>query len=310
MHIVVLDADTLKLPQSEYEKLTHLGTYDLYGSTQADQVIERAYSAQAIITNKVQITQQLLEQLPNLSYIGLTATGTDNIDTEAAERHGITVKNVPAYSTYSVAQLTLGLLLNITHQICHHNHAVKSGRWNNQQHFSFWDKPLMELAGLKLGLVGFGSIAQKVAELSHSLGMSVQVYNKTPSKIQPPYQAADWQTLLSQSDIISLHCPLTASTKQCINTDSLAQMKQGSILLNTARGGLIDEQALHQALTQGPLHAAGLDVMAQEPPQADNPLLQLDNCYITPHIGWATFEARSRAWQQVIDNLATFQASS
>lgn len=310
MHIAVLDADTLKLPQSEYDKLAKLGSYKLYGSTQAEQVVERAYDAQAIITNKVQITQQLLGQLPNLRYIGLTATGTDNIDTEAAERHGITVKNVPAYSTYSVAQLTLGLLLNMSHQICHHNQAVKSGRWNDQQHFSFWEKPLMELAGLKLGLVGFGSIAQKVAELGHILGMSIQVYNKTPSKVQPPYQAVNWETLLSDSDVISLHCPLNQTTKHCINANSLAQMKQGTILINTARGGLIDEQALHQALTQGPLYAAGLDVMTQEPPQADNPLLQLDNCYITPHIGWATFEARSRAWQQVIDNLATFQSSS
>lgn len=306
MHIVILDAETLKLPENEYQKLNQLGTYTMYPHTSADQIIERAYDADAIITNKVSINAYHMKQLPNLKYIGLTATGMDNIDTEAAPEYGVKVNNVPAYASYSVAQLTIGLLIDIAHQISHHHRAVKSGNWAEQKQFSFWERPLMELAGLKLGLVGFGDIAQKVADIATSLGMTIQVYNRTPSKVPHPYKAVDWQTLLKDSDIVSLHCPLTRETQKCINSHSLAQMKQNAILLNASRGGLIDEQALYQALTEGPLYAAGLDVMTQEPPQADNPLLQLDNCYITPHIGWATMEARLRAWQQVVEQLANF----
>lgn len=307
MHIVILDAETLQLTDEHYQQLNQLGTYELYGRTQSHEVIERAQHAQAIITNKVPITAQHLQQLPQLRYIGITATGVDNIDVAAADYHNVTVKNVPTYSTQSVAQLTIGLLINIAHQINHHSQAVKHGDWANQPHFSFWERPLIELAGLNLGLVGFGAIAQQVAAIGYAMGLNIQVYNRSPEKVLPPYQAVNWDELLQYNDIISLHCPLTDSTKQCINEHSLAQLKQGAILLNTARGGLIDEDALYQALTQGPLYAAGLDVMSQEPPKPDNPLLMLDNCFITPHIGWATLEARERVWQQTVNNLWAFQ---
>lgn len=308
MHIVILDADTLKLPQSEYQKLEKIGSYELYKSTHSDQIIDRAYNADAIITNKAQINSKHMDQLPNLKYIGITATGVDNIDTQAAQQRGITVTNVPAYSTYSVAQLTIGLLLNISHQIGPHNDAVKQGDWAAQEHFSFWQHPLMELANLNIGLVGFGAIGQKVAEIAHALGLNILIFNRTPSKVKAPYKAASWEELLQNSDIISLHCPLTEQTRHCINRDSLNMIKSGAILLNTSRGGLIDEQALYDALTQGSLYAAGLDVMEAEPPQADNPLLSLDNCFITPHIGWATLEARQRLWEQVVNNLISFNS--
>jgi glycerate dehydrogenase len=305
-NIVILDSlplmsDGLTLDSFLYK----VGEVKLYDKTAEDQIIERSHEADILVINKVKLNNKHFDQLPQLRYIGETATGVDNIDVAAAVQRGIIVTNVPNYSTDSVAQHVFALLLTQTNQIMAHNQSVQQGNWQAQPYFSYWLNPITELAGITLGLLGYGRVAQKVASIAKALGM--QVIANTPVRFND--NLANWVSftdLLQQSDVLSLHCPLNEATHKIINNNTLKQMKPTSILINTARGGLIDELALSQALQQGQLKVAYLDVLSQEPPVADNPLLGLVNCIITPHLAWASVAARKRLINLVCENIIHF----
>ena len=245
--------------------------------------------------------------MPKLKYIGVLATGVNVVDVAAARQRGILVTNVPAYSTPSVVQLTFALLLELTLHVGHHAQTVRDGRWCQSQDFCYWDYPLVELAGLTFGIVGYGRIGRSVATVARAFGMDVLAYNTSP-KTDPPTRFTDLESLLAASDVVSLHCPLTAANQGFINAERLALMKPTAYLLNTARGPLIDEQALADALNEGRLAGAGLDVLSQEPPLPDNPLLKAKNCLITPHLAWATYAARQRLMKTVVANVRAFLA--
>lgn len=267
-------------------------------------VVRRAKDAEVILTNKTVLDEFVLGLLPNLKYIGVLATGYNVVDLEAARKRGIVVTNIPAYSTESVAQMAIAHLLNITQQVAHYAGEVQNGVWSAQPDFCYWNTPLIELAGKKMGIVGFGNTGQATARIAEALGMEIWVYTSKPKKCLPKkYQKADLNELFSICDVVSLHCPLTPDTKEMVNSFRLSLMKQGAILINTSRGGLIDEKALEQALLSGKLLGAGLDVLSSEPALNGNPLLKLKNCFITPHIAWATREARYRLMNQAVENL-------
>lgn len=310
MKITILDGYPLNPGDLSWEYLENYGDITVYERTKAAEIVEHAAGATAILTNKVPLSAEVMEQLPELKYIGVLATGYNIIDVEYAKSRGIVVTNIPGYSTQSVAQLTFALLLELCHHVQRHSDSVMEGRWAQSPDFSFWDYPLMELAGKTIGIIGFGDIGKQVADIATAFGMQVvaQSRTETDQSHRSNFRWVGIDELLEQSDIISLHCPLTPQTQGLINGDTLSKMKPGAFLLNTSRGPLIDEASLAAALNDGKLAGAGLDVLSVEPPHADNPLFGARNCLITPHIAWATKEARTRLMGMVEDNLKAFLA--
>ena len=304
MKIVVLDAYTLNPGERRWEELEELGEVVVHDRTAQLDVVRRAKDAEVVLTNKTILDGFILNLLPKLKYIGVLATGYNGVDLDVARQRGIVVTNIPAYSTQSVAQMAIAHLLNITQRVAHYAHEVHNGVWSAQPDFCYWNTPLIELAGKKIGIVGFGNTGQATAQIAEALGMEVWVYTSKPKKSLPKkYQKVTLNELFSACDVVSLHCPLTAENKEMVNSFRLSLMKQGAILINTSRGGLIDEKALEQALLSGKLLGAGLDVLSSEPVPNGNPLLKLKNCFITPHIAWATRESRMRLMNQAVENL-------
>jgi glycerate dehydrogenase len=301
MNIVVLDGYTLNPGDLSWDALRELGSCEIYDRSAPDEIVPRSTSAEIVLTNKVKLNGEYMSSVSTLKYIGVTATGYNIVDVAAARERKVIVTNVPTYGTQSVAQMTFALLLELTQHVGHHAQTVREGRWTRSPDFCYWDYPLIELDGLTLGVIGFGRIGKMVGQLAEAFGMKVLTY----SRKQP---VAEMETLFRRSDIISLHCPLTPQTEHLVNEKRLAWMKPTAFLLNTSRGPLIDESALAKALNEGRIAGAGLDVLAVEPPTADNPLLRAKNCLITPHIAWATRAARSRLMEAVVENVCAFLA--
>lgn len=308
MKIVVLDGYTMNPGDLDWAPLKALGTCILHHRSTPDQVVDRAADAEIILTNKVVISAEIMAALPKLRYIGVTATGVNIVDLEAAQERDIVVTNIPGYSTDSVAQLTFALLLEMVQQVGHHSQRVKEGAWVSCKDFSFYDSPLTELAGKTFGIVGYGQIGQRVAAIARAFGMRLLVQTAHPEKYKKEsgIEFVDVDRLFSDSDVISLNCPLTPDTEQLVNTARLARVKQGALLINTGRGQLVNETAVADALENGYLGGYATDVLTQEPPPADNPLLQAPQCIITPHLAWATVEARKRLLETVVANVAAF----
>ncbi|MEG1587183.1 MAG: D-2-hydroxyacid dehydrogenase [Bacteroidales bacterium] len=307
MKIVVLDGFGLNPGDLSWGEIEKLGETHIYDRTAPDEVLSRAKDAEILITNKTILSGELLNQLPRLKYIGVLATGYNVVDIETARKLNIVVTNIPAYSTASVAQMVFAHLLNIVNQVDLHSREVKKGRWSQNKDFCFWDTPQQELAGKTIGLVGLGNTGMATAHIALAFGMHViALTSKDQAALSPEIKSVSKTALFKNSDIISLHCPLTPETTGMINAETLALMKPSAILINTGRGPLINEQDLADALNSGKIYAAGVDVLSTEPPMADNPLLQAKNCYITPHIAWATFEARQRLMKIAGENLHAF----
>lgn len=309
MKIVVLDGYAANPGDLTWEGLKAIGECTLYDRTTPEEVLQRAAGAEVILTNKVIINADHMAALPELKYIGVLATGYNVVDTAAAKERGIIVTNIPAYSTASVAQMVFAHILNITTQVSHHAEEVRKGRWTNNQDFCFWDTPLIELREKKIGLVGLGNTGYATARVAIGFGMQVYAFtSKSHFQLPPEIKKMDLDQLFSECDIISLHCPLVPETHELVNARRLATMKPTAILINTGRGPLVNEQDLADALNSGKIQAAGVDVLSTEPPRADNPLLTAKNCYITPHIAWATTEARERLMTLAISNLQGYIA--
>lgn len=307
MNIVILDGYALNPGDLSYDRLTQFGTLKVYDRTTPEQLIERAREADALLTNKVVLGEQEMSQLPRLRYIGVQATGYNVVDVEAARRHGITVTNIPAYSTASVAQMVMAHLLNITQSVEYYAQQNRAGRWSTNPDFCYWDTSLIELVDKQMGIVGFGRTGGAVARLAQAFGMRVVVYTSKPqSELPEGVEKVSLESLFATSDVVSLHCPLVPATHHLVNAERLALMKATAILINTARGPVVDEQALADALNSGALHAAGIDVLCEEPPCSDSPLLTARNCFVTPHIAWATIEARTRLLDICEANLRAF----
>ena len=307
MKIVYPDAHTLNPGDLDWTPIRSLGDVTFYDRTNPDELVERAKDAEILLVNKVKLSRETLEQLPKLRYIGVTATGYDIIDVAAARERGIIVTNVKGYSTNSVAQLTFALLLELTHHVGQHADSVRAGEWVASPDFSYSKSPLVELAGKTLGLVGYGDIGRKVAEIGRAFGMNVLVNRRgTQPEAGEDVLVVDRETLFSQSDVVSLHCPTTPDTIGFVNRALLSRMKPTACLLNTSRGSLLNEADVADALNAGTIAGVGLDVLSVEPPSADNPLLTARNCVITPHVAWASFEARQRLMGLVADNIRAF----
>ena len=307
MKIVILDGAGANPGDISWAPLERFGEVTAYDYTSKEQVVERASDAEICITNKTVFDQDTIEKLPELKYIGVLATGYNVVDVKAAREQGIIVTNIPAYSTDSVAQLTFAHILNITHRVGHYASQNRQGRWSSNPDFVYWDTPLIELSGKTMGIVGLGSIGMKVATIARQFGMDVfALTSKNSSDLPQGLQKTTLDGLLAISDVLSLHCPLTDDTYHLIDAKALSKMKPGAILINTGRGPLVDEEAVAKALDSGQLMAYGADVMSVEPPQPSNPLLRCPNAYLTPHIAWATFEARQRLMQIAVDNLQCF----
>lgn len=308
MKIIVLDGYAANPGELSWEELKALGECTIYERTAPEEVLTRAAGAEVLLTNKTVLTAEHMAALPELKYIGVLATGYNVVDTEAAKSRGIIVTNIPAYSTDSVAQMVFSHILNIAQQVKHHSDAVRDGRWSSCPDFCFWDTPIMELRGKKLGIVGLGHTGYMTARIAIGFGMQVFAYtSKSPFQLPPEIHKMELDELFSECDIVSLHCPLTEQTRELVNASRLALMKPTAILINTGRGPLVNEQELADALNQGIIYAAGLDVLSQEPPRADNPLLTARNCFITPHIAWASKEARTRLLQVMVENVKAYQ---
>jgi glycerate dehydrogenase len=306
MNIVVLDGFTLNPGDLSWDVLASLGSCQIYERTAPADLIDRVVNAEIILTNKVEIKSQHMESLPALKYIGVTATGTNIVDVMAARERKISVTNVPAYGTKSVAQATMALLLELTHHAGHHSQTVHDGRWVRNLDWCYWDKPLIELDGLVLGIVGYGRIGEAVGVLGSAFGMKVLAHSRSAKEGKGAVTFVELETLFRTSDVVSLHCPLTPQTNGLINKERLSWLKPGAFLINTSRGPLIDEQALADALNSGRLAGAALDVLSSEPPRADNPLLKAANCIITPHFAWATRAARARLMNVAVENVRAF----
>jgi len=309
MHIVVLDGCTLNPGDLSWQPLEALGTCAIHDRTPPDQVVWRAADADIVLTNKTVLSRQVIGQLPRLKYVGVLATGYNIVDVEAARERNIPVTNVPTYGTPSVAQMVFTHLLNLALHVGHHAQTVAQGRWSASSDFCYWDYPLVELAGLTMGIVGFGRIGRATAALARAFGMRVLVYDVVaPAAVVEGVEFVELDRLFRTSDVVSLHCPLTPQTRNLVNAERLALMKPSAMLINTSRGPLVDEWALAAALGAGRIAGAGLDVLSSEPPEPDNPLLRARNCYITPHIAWATKAARQRLLTAVVENIAAFLA--
>lgn len=308
MNICVLDGHTLNPGDLSWDELKQLGPCEIHDRTPPAETTSHAAQAEIVLTNKTALGRTEIGALPKLKYIGVLATGTNVVDLTAARERGIPVTNVPAYGTRSVAQATFALLLELTNRVGHHAHRVRNGAWTNATDWCFWDFPLVELDGLTLGLVGFGRIGAAVAEIAHAFGMNVIAHNSSPKPAPPFVKFVDLETLFHTSDVVSLHCPLTPKTQRLVNTERLARMKPTAFLLNTSRGPLVDEAALAAALDSGQLAGAAVDVLSNEPPPANNPLLRARNCIITPHNAWGTHAARARLLHVAVDNVRAFLA--
>ena len=307
MKIVVLDSYGMNPGDLSWDALKELGEVTIYDRTSEDEVYQRCSDADIVLTNKVVFDADTIWKLPNLKYIGVLATGYNIVDTVAACDNDIVVTNVPAYSTDSVAQLTFAHILSIANRVEHYAIENRNGRWSNNPDFVYWDTPLIELTGKTLGIVGLGLIGMKVAKMALCFGMDVfAVTSKHRKDLPEGIQKTTLDGLLATSDILSLHCPLKRETREMINATTLAKMKHGAILINTGRGPLVNENDVAEALKSGQLGAYGTDVMCQETPSADNPLFSAPNFYSTPHIAWATFEARQRLMKTVVDNVKAF----
>lgn len=304
MKIVALDGYAANPGDLSWDELKALGECVIYDRTAPEEVLERAADAEVVLTNKVVITAEMMAALPQLKYIGVMATGYNIVDIDAARERGIIVTNIPSYSTDSVAQMVFAHILNIAQQVQHHSEAVHQGRWTASKDFCFWDTPLIELRGKKLGIVGLGHTGYTTARIAIGFGMEVYAYtSKSSFQLPPEIKKMELDQLFSECDVISLHCLLTDKTRELVNAARLKLMKPTAILINTGRGQLVNEQDLADALNNGQIYAAGLDVLSQEPPKADNPLLTARNCYITPHIAWASAAARERLMGILLDNL-------
>lgn len=307
MKIVILDGYSVNPGDLSWEELEACGELTVYDRTNTEDILKRTKNADAILTNKVVISSEIIDKLPNLKYIGVLATGYNVVDIEAAKKRGITVTNVPAYSTNSVVQMTFAHILNLTNRVAHYAHENRKGKWSASPDFCYWDTNLGEIAGKTLGVVGLGNIGYKVACIARDFGMDVfACTSKNSADLPDGIQKVTFNGLLGISDILTLHCPLTPQTKEMINKDTLSQMKRGALLINTGRGALVNDKDVAQALCEGQLGGYGADVMPQEPPKPDNPLLSAPNAYLTPHIAWATLEARKRLVSIASANVAAF----
>lgn len=308
MKIVVLDGYGLNPGDLTWSGLEALGELKVYDRTAPEELLERSKDADALITNKTVIAKEDMASLPKLRYIGVLATGYNVVDIDAAKERGIVVTNIPAYSTDSVAQMVFAHLLNITQRVGYYADENRRGRWTANADFCYWDTPLLELAGKKMGIVGFGHIGQATARIAQAFGMEVGVFtSKEQSALPVGMKKMELDELFASCDVVSLHCPLTPSTKEMVNAKRLNAMKPNAILINTGRGPLVHEQDLADALNEGRIAAAGLDVLSVEPAAEENPLLSARNCFITPHIAWATKEARIRLMNIAVHNLRSYQ---
>lgn len=311
MNIVVLDGYTLNPGDLSWDELKAIGSCEIFDRTPPGEVAARAANAEIVITNKAILHRAQIEAMPKLKYIGVTATGYNVVDIDAAMERGVVVSNVPLYGTRSVAQHTFALLLELTQHAGHHAQTVRDGRWVRSADWCYWDKPLVELDGLTMGIVGYGRIGQATARLAEAFGMKVLTTPSSSGKPREPrVRVMSLDQLFSESDVVSLHCPLTRETKHLVNAPRLALMKPTAFLLNTSRGPLIDEAALAEALNSGRIAAAALDVLSTEPPPADNPLLTAKNCLITPHNAWAMRAARARLMKTSVENVRAFLAGT
>lgn len=309
MKICILDGYSLNPGDLDWSPVERLGDVTLFDRTPADKIVERAADADIVLTNKVPFSADTLRQLPRLRFICVLATGYNIIDTEAAARQGVVVANIPAYSTMSVAQMAFAHILNITNHVASYAREVADGKWTNCPDFCFWDSALTELAGKTMGIVGLGSTGMATARIAVAMGMKVvAMTSKSADTLPEGITPAPLDDVLASADVVSLHCPLTPSTRHLINAASIAKMKPSAILINTGRGPLVDEQAVADALNGGRLAAFGADVLSQEPPRGDNPLLSARNCFLTPHIAWATLEARTRLMSTATENVRQFIA--
>lgn len=309
--IVILDGFRINPGDLSWEPITQLGDVKIFDRTPPDEILNHIGDAPIVLTNKAVITADDIAHLPNLKYIGILATGMNVVDIEAAEKHGIIVTNIPAYSTMSVAQMAITLLLTITGRVEHYTDEIRRGEWSKKPDFCYWNHNLTELDGKIIGIVGFGHTGQAVAKIALALGMQPLLYtSRSQSEIPVGMRKAQsLDSLFSESDVISLHCPLTEDNVGMVNSEKIALMKKNAILINTARGGLVDEDALARALHDNQIYAAGLDVLSMEPPSPDNPLLHAPNCFITPHIAWATLESRKRLIDIAASNLRRYLES-
>ncbi len=306
MKIVVLDGFTANPGDLSWDELTRLGHCEIHDRTPTAEVVQRARDADVLLTNKTVVAADSIARLPALRYIGVVATGYNNVDTAAARARLIPVCNVPEYGTSSVAQATFALLLELTNQVGHHAQTVRDGRWCESKDFCYWDGTLIELAGLTLGIVGHGRIGQAVARVGRAFGMRVLVARRAGSQGPAGPEDIELDGLFHSSDVVSLHCPLTSETRALVNARTLDRMKPSALLLNTARGGLIHEPDLAEALNAERIAGAGLDVLSVEPPTDANPLLRARNCIVTPHIAWATRAARARLIGIAASNVRAF----
>ena len=311
MKIVNLDGYALNPGDLSWDAIRQFGDLTVYDRTPDDKIIERIGDAEIILLNKAPITAATLDACPSIKLICVLATGYNVVDCDAAKARGIPVCNVPAYGTAAVAQFTFALLLELCHAVGHHSDAVHAGRWCDSIDFCFWDTPQMELAGKTMGIIGFGRIGRAVGSIAKAFGMNVLAYNRSRCpEGEAIGQYVDLDTLLAQSDVVTLHCPLTPETQNLISADTLAKMKDGAILLNTARGPAIDEQAVADALRSGKLRGAAVDVISCEPMDKTNPLLGAPNCIITPHMAWAPVESRQRIMDCTVSSIEAYLAGS
>ena len=307
MKIVILDGYTANPGDLSWGSLKELGEVTVYERTRREEIAGRAADADIVLTNKVVMDREMMALLPRLKYIGVLATGYNVVDIEAARERDIIVTNVPAYSTESVAQTVFAHLLTVTNRAEHYAQQNRLGRWAENKDFCYWDTELTELAGKTMGIVGLGNIGRRVAEIALAFGMQVKAMtSKKAEELPAGIQKTELQSLLASSDVVSLHCPLTEGTRHLIHRETLRLMKPSAILINTGRGPLVDDEALAEALNEGRLRAYCADVVTEEPPKADHPLLHAPNAFITPHIAWATVEARKRLLQTAIGNVEAF----
>lgn len=310
MKIVILDGYTENPGDLSWDGLGRLGeltVYDRTSSADNAEIIARIGNAEIVLTNKTPVNSKVIDSCPGLRYIGVLATGYNVVDVNAAKEKGVTVTNIPTYGTNSVGQFAMALLLEICHRIGHHNDAVHAGRWESNPDWCFWDYPLIELAGKTIGIIGFGRIGQTTGRIAAAMGMRVLAVDEYPNENGveiATYVKLD--KLFGCSDVIVLHCPLFPSTMETINKDNIAKMKDGVIIINNSRGGLVNDGDLAEALNSGKVYAAGLDVVSDEPIKGDNPLLQAKNCIITPHISWAPKESRQRLMDIAVQNLKSY----
>ncbi len=307
MQIVVLDGYTLNPGDLNWDAMHSLGECTIHERTASDDVVSRARDAEVVFTNKTIIDGDAIRSLPKLRYIGVLATGYNIVEVRAAQARGVIVTNVPTYGTRSVAQHVFSLLLELTQHVGHHSETVREGRWVRSPDFCYWDYPLVELDGMTMGILGIGRIGQAVADLATAFGMKVLAYSRrVPAVLSPNIQMVELDRLFAESDVLSLHCPLNDESKEIVNARNLALMKSSSYLINTSRGFLVNESDLAAALNSAQIAGAGLDVLAIEPPSAENPLLKAQNCLVTPHIAWATRAARQRLMAVAVDNLESY----